>query len=284
MTLLIFEETFGVLKEIPDDESERITKDYIEKRLKKTSFTPNYFSALDDITSTAKFPASITLARVLVIVFLVLVGVFISSLTLDSDSTKHVIFYLSCCLNPTFCFSIQPYYFRLPASAELLLWWNWQLRRRRRAVTHQGRFLVSTSPELSYGDHGCSLLPARTRLYHRHSSEPVFRRSKDCKWFSVKSANGRYSAGQKLSSFRRGLLAGNLVQFYFLKVNSKKFPIFNFALSLYRLAKSVDPESADETFYALLWESYKQKRVTENPFDDVSLCSRSWNTISLLYF
>jgi hypothetical protein len=118
---LIFVETFGVLKEIPDDESEKINRDYIEKRLKKINFTPNYFSALDDITSTAKFPASITLARVLVIVFLVLVGVFISSLMLDSDSTNHVILYLSCSLNPTFCFPIQPDYFRLPSSAELLL-------------------------------------------------------------------------------------------------------------------------------------------------------------------
>lgn len=92
MTFLIFVETFGVLKEIPDDESEKINRDYIEKRLKKANFTPNYFSALDGITSKAKFPASITWARALVIVFLVLVGVFISSLTLDSDSTKHVIF------------------------------------------------------------------------------------------------------------------------------------------------------------------------------------------------
>ena len=203
---------------------------------------------------------------------------------LDSDSTNHVILYLSCSLNPTFCFPIQPDYFRLPSSAELLLWWNWQLRRRRRAVTHQGGFLVSTWTDLSYGDYGCSLLLAGTRLYHRQSSEPVFRRSKNYKWFSFKSANGRYSAGQKLSRLRRGLLAGNLVQFYFWKVNSKRFPIFNFALSLYRLAKSVDPESADETFYALLWESYKQKRDSKNSFDNVNICSRSWNTIILLYF
>jgi len=109
------------LKDIPDDESEKINKEYIDKRLKQSHFTPNYFSALDDITASAKFPVSITLARVLVIVFLALVCVFISSLTLDSDSNRHVMIFSSRDFNPIFCFPIQPDHFRLPTSAELLV-------------------------------------------------------------------------------------------------------------------------------------------------------------------
>jgi len=238
---LIFVETFGVLKEIPDDESEKINRDYIEKRLKKINFTPNYFSALDDITSTAKFPASITLARVLVIVFLVLVGVFISSLMLVSRFNP-IIF--DCPLPQSYFYDGTDSYGVVGEQSHI-------------------KAVFSSVPGRTF------LMAIMVALYFLLALVSIIDSLVSLCSEEAKTIN------DFLSNLPMADIQLDRNYLVYVEVNSKRFPIFNFALSLYRLAKSVDPESADETFYALLWESYKQKRDSKNSFDNVNICSRS---------
>jgi len=229
------------LKDIPDDGSVKINKNFIEKRLKQSHFTPNYFSALDDITANANFPPSKTFARILEIVFLVLSGVFISSLTLVSRFNP-IIF--NCPLPQSYYYDGTDSYGVEGEQSHIKAVFSSVPRR-----TFLMAILVALYSLLAL----VSIIDSLVRVC-----------SEEAKTMS-----------QFLSNLPMADIQLNKDYLVLVEVNSKRFQILNFALSLYRLARSVDPESADETFYALLWESFKQKRDTKNTFDDVNICSSS---------